>query len=120
MNLAVVGSRTFDNYELAEKLIREIVEKHNITCIVSGKAKGADTLARNYAINENLELIEYVPDWSIGRHAGILRNTKIIQDSDVVLALWDGTSKGTKDSIDKAKSFGKILYIYNTTTNTFI
>jgi len=51
-----------------------------------------------------------LPDYkSYGRYAPIRRNTDIINNSDYILALWDGNSKGTQDSIKKAKNLNKIV-----------
>lgn len=103
MKVAVIGSRTFDDYEL----MKIILDKFDITLIVSGGAKGADKLSEKYALEKNIPVQIFKPDWSIGRHAGFLRNTTIIEYSDFVVAFWDGKSKGTLDSINKAKKLNK-------------
>jgi hypothetical protein len=57
-----------------------------------------------------LELIVFRPDYKrYGRGAPIVRNKQIVQESDLVLAFWDGKSRGTKSSIDFAKNAGKKL-----------
>lgn len=103
MKCAVIGSRGFNDYEL---LKREL-SAGDISVIVSGGAKGADKLAEKFAKEFNISTEVYLPDWSLGRHAGFLRNTQIIEAADVVVAFWDGISNGTKDSITKAKKAGK-------------
>lgn len=92
MILAVVGSRTFTNYQL----LTQTLDNYQITEIVSGGAFGADTL------EHNIKLTVLKPNWSIGRHAGLLRNSDIVNHADQVIAFWDGQSKGTLDSINKA------------------
>lgn len=111
MKYAVIGSRTFDNYEL----MRTELDKYDITVVVSGGAKGADKLSEQYASERNLKTEIYKPDWSLGKHAGFLRNKTIVDNSDVVVAFWDGASKGTKNSIDYATKTGKdvIIIRYN-------
>ena len=65
-------------------------------------------MAKQWAKDNNIEIVEYLPDYSkYQRAAPIKRNTLIVEEADVVIAFWDGKSKGTKDSINKAKSLGK-------------
>lgn len=76
--------------------------------IISGGAKGADTLARQFANEHNLELIEFIPDYKkYGRTAPLLRNKLIVEACDCLLAFWDGKSKGTKATLDYAEKLGK-------------
>jgi len=57
--------------------------------------------------------LEFLPDYKLhGKKAPLERNTQIVQYSDILYAFWDGRSKGTKDSIDKAKAMGKKVFIY--------
>ena len=77
-----------------------------------GGAKGADTLAAQFATEMDIPLLVFKPDYQkYGRGATLVRNTQIIENADVVFAFWDGQSKGTKDSITKAKKLQKELYI---------
>ena len=108
MKVAVIGSRGFNNYEL----LKDTLSKINITLLVSGGAMGADTLGEQYAKENDIETKIFLPDWEKhGRSAGMLRNTDIINESEVVIAFWDGSSKGTLDSINKAKKLNKKLII---------
>lgn len=104
MKLAVVGSRTFNDYSLLCEYLDKIHEREPITHIVSGGAKGADKLSEKWAVEHDIETIIFIPDWgTFGRKAGFMRNQDIITTSDKVLALWDGESAGTKNSIELAK-----------------
>lgn len=111
MKLAVIGSRGFDDYQL----VCDILSKYkNITTIVSGGARGADSLAARYAHEHGIDLIEYIPEWEkLGRKAGHIRNQYIIDASDRVVAFWDMKSTGTKDSIKKANKQNKPIEIVN-------
>ncbi len=114
MKIAIIGSRTFTNYQLLEDIVDQYknVNQVHYTAVVSGGAKGADTLAERYAEKNNLKKIIYYPDWDrYGKKAGFLRNTTIIEDADVVFAFWDGHSMGTLDSINKAKERNKTVII---------
>ncbi len=109
MKVAIVGSRGFTNYQLLKKYMDECGLK--ITAIISGGAAGADSLARRYAKENNIELVEFKADWSQGKGAGYKRNVDIINNSDWVFAFWDHSSKGTKHSIDISKKFKKPIEI---------
>jgi len=104
LKLAVVGSRSFDNYFIMEQTLTP----HLPFVLVSGGAKGADSLAERFAQENDLETIIHFPEWKkYGRRAGYVRNTFIVRDCDKLVAFWDEKSKGTKMTIDLAKEKGK-------------
>ncbi len=113
MYIAIVGSRSFSDYELFTEKMIELLVVNTImpTKIISGGAKGVDTLAEQFAEQFNIPTEIIKPDWTLGRGAGMIRNSEIIKNANVVVAFWDGKSKGTADSINKAKRGNKILYI---------
>lgn len=98
MKVAVVGSRNIYVRDL-EKYLPE-----NVTEIISGGAKGVDTSAKEYAILNSIKLTEFLPEYSkYGRSAPLKRNITIIENADLVLAFWDGSSRGTKYVIDQCR-----------------
>jgi len=108
MKIAVVGSRNFHDYELLKKTLTE----YEITSIVSGGANGADSLGERYADEHNIPTMIFKPDWKrFGRGAGRIRNKTIVENADLVIAFWDGLSKGTQMSIEIAKKVNKPLRI---------
>lgn len=110
MIYAVIGSRDFDNYSI----LRRVLKKHYITQIVSGGATGADTLGARYAQENKIPLIVFKPDWiNRPKTGGFFRNKEIIRSVDVVIAFWNGISRGTKDSLDHAKKLKKKVIIVN-------
>lgn len=112
MKLGVVGSRNITSKELVFKVINGIDKLSSITCIVSGGAKGVDNLAEQWANENQKDLIIHLPDLkNYGLRGLFIRNQRIIDDSDVVVAIWDGKSKGTLDSINKARKSGKRYYV---------
>ena len=114
MKLAVVGSRTFNDYELLCKYLNTIHAKEPISYIVSGGAKGADRMGERWAKENGVETIIFIPDWEKhGRKAGFLRNQDIINEADKVIAFWDTISNGTKNSIELAKRQGKKCLVIN-------
>ncbi len=114
MKLAVIGSRTFDDYKILCVVIDQLKEVFPISTIVTGGAKGADSLAEKYAYHNKLALEIYKPDWEqYGKSAGFIRNSTIWDNSDMGIAFWDGMSKGTAHSFNIAKKQNKKLYIFN-------
>lgn len=76
--------------------------------IVSGCAWGADMAGESYAEDKRLPIKRFPADWGKhGKRAGYLRNLAMVQYADAVLALWDGTSRGTKLTIELAEKAGK-------------
>ena len=108
MKVAVIGSRTFSDY----KLVKETLSTINITLLVSGGAMGADSLGEQYANLNKIPTKIFYPDWKkYGKKAGFIRNSDIIKESEMVIAFWDGKSKGTLDSIKKAEELNKNILI---------
>lgn len=116
MKVAIVGTRNEKkiSYEEFVGKLEAILKLYEIvpTRIVSGGAKGVDSYARQYANEKKLPLTEYLPQYErYGRSAPLVRNTLIVEDADVVIAFPSETSKGTRDSIKKAKDRGKRTYV---------
>lgn len=98
MKVAVIGSRGLVVENLGDYLPSETTE------IVSGGARGIDGCAREYALRHGLKLTEYLPEYDrYGRAAPLKRNITIIESADMVLAFWDGKSRGTRYVIDNCK-----------------
>lgn len=112
MKLAIIGSRTFTDSELAWNTYKNLPFLDQVTQIVSGGAKGADSIAELLAKWSGKEMIVYYPDWDkYGKQAGFIRNRLVINDSDCVLAFWDLKSKGTLNSIQLATKKGIPVHI---------
>ena len=98
MKVAVIGSRGLAVNNLGKYLPSETAE------IVSGGAVGVDSSAREYAQANGIKLTEFLPEYDkYGRSAPLKRNITIIEYADVVLAFWDGKSRGTKYVIDNCR-----------------
>lgn len=111
--LAIVGSRNFTDYNTLKLFILKSVNLSIFDTIISGGARGADTLAEQFAKEFSLKLEVYKPNWDKeGKIAGFIRNQKIIDNADACVAFLIDNSKGTMDSILKAKKKGIPLHIW--------
>ena len=107
MRVAVIGSRELLVDNLEDYLPKETTE------IISGGARGVDASAKDYALQHGLKLTEYLPEYArYGRAAPLKRNITIIENADLVLAFWDGASRGTKYVIDNCKKRNIPVKIY--------
>jgi hypothetical protein len=112
--LLIAGSRSFNNYDIAKKCLdKEIGELPII--VISGTAKGADSMGEQWANEHNFEIKRYKPEWdTLGRKAGILRNIEMynfIKEKEFakIIIFWDGQSRGAMHMIKTAAN-GKIPY----------
>ena len=116
MRIIIAGSRDIpDPYtHVCEAIAKCIfVPKINLT-IISGGARGIDRAGELFAQNHGFSCERYIPDWSLGKMAGILRNAQMIKEGkpDALIAVWDGVSRGTADMITKMTKHGGHIYVH--------
>jgi hypothetical protein len=114
--LAIVGCRNYSEYSQFKDKMNEWVQNNNIniTTIVSGGATGADSLAEKYANENGIPMIIHNADWKKhGKAAGPMRNTLIVNECDMLIAFPSKNSKGTWNSVNKAKTQTKHVTIFN-------
>jgi len=104
MKVAIIGSRNI-NLDVVLDFIPEQ--------IISGGAKGIDQKAKEYALKNNIDYLEIKPNYLKypSKVAPLKRNEVIVNIADLIIAYWDGKSKGTKYVIDYCKKIGKELKI---------
>jgi hypothetical protein len=126
VKVVVAGSRGFSDYELLKDQLTDILsgivlnEDSDIEFeIVSGGARGADKLGERFAKEGDLKLVEIHADWKgVGKQAGMLRNIEMAKyasesDKGVLVAFWDGVSRGTEQMIRMAEKYYLDIYIIN-------
>lgn len=109
MKTIIAGSRTIRNYRLVEDVILSC--PWSISTIISGMARGVDTMAVQFAHEYNYPLLSMPADWSQGRGAGYTRNIRMAEQANGLIAIWDGQSRGTKHMIDIARLSGLRIHI---------
>jgi len=111
MKYAVVGSRTCTSPRKVFPVLRRLLSPGDI--IISGGAKGVDSLAEVYAKDNDHTIIVHKAQWGLhGKAAGPIRNKQIVEDCDEVIAFWDGSSRGTRNTLGLAKETRKPIHVF--------
>lgn len=106
MRIAIIGSRGLKVNNIGKYL------PNGVTEIVSGGAKGIDSCAAEYARENEIPLVEFLPEYSLyGKVAPLKRNEQIAKYADEGIAFWDGASRGTKYTINIFQKLGKKIKI---------
>lgn len=106
MKLLIAGSRSITSFDLSPYVPDEV------DLIITGGAKGIDTLAEAYAKERGIPTVTVKPCYErYGRAAPILRDEEMVDLADAVLVIWDGTSRGSKHTADYARKQGKPLTV---------
>ena len=104
--IIIAGGRDFMDYNLLKEKVNKILQEKRVShkiVIISGCARGADTLGLRYASENAFDVEEYPANWDkYGKKAGYMRNVEMAENADALIAFWDGKSKGTKHMIDIA------------------
>ena len=113
MKIIIAGSRTIINMNLLIKAIK--LSSFEITStdeIVSGGARGIDSLGEKYAKQHNIKLTIFKPNWNkYGIKGGVIRNTQMSRYADCAIVVHCG-SKGSIDMINKIKKLNKPVFEY--------
>lgn len=107
VKVIIAGSRSFGDYDwlcdICDSILERLSEQHEIV-VLSGGAKGSDTMGELYAKERGYIFKRFPPDWNrFGRAAGPIRNRDMADNADILIAFWDGKSLGTKSMIDIAE-----------------
>ena len=106
MKLLIAGSRSITSFDLSPYVPDEV------DLIITGGAKGIDTLAEAYAKERGIPTLTVKPRYEkYGRAAPILRDEEMVDMADAVLVIWDGVSRGSKHTADYARKKGKPLVV---------
>src|SRR5262245_24499598 len=107
MRVLVCGGRDYaDSQTLADTMSRLRAER-GISVVIAGGARGADTLAEEWAKANGIECIVFHADWAtLGRSAGPIRNKRMLDEGrpDLVVAFPGG--RGTSDMTRRALDAG--------------
>ncbi len=106
--VAIIGSRSLTDIDIKKHLPKECRE------IISGGAKGVDSIAADFSMTNGIKLTVILPQYEkYGRGAPIVRNKQIVDSADMVIAFWDGKSRGTLSVIEYCKKQKKEFLLIN-------
>ena len=105
LKVIIAGGRNFSNDKILKQTCDNILQgQPNIEIVSGAHYKGADKLGEQYAKERNYQLTKFPANWNTyGRAAGPKRNQQMANYADVLIAFWDGKSKGTLNMINEAK-----------------
>lgn len=124
MRVLVCGGRDYADYFRLSNVLDDIAQEYSVyynpddnwlpsdLIIISGKAKGADQMAIDWAVCNYCTFEEYPALWEIhGKKAGPIRNQQMLDTGiDLVIAFPGGV--GTKDMVRRATKAGvKVIKI---------
>ena len=104
----ICGSRSIKNLQISR-----YIRPESCAAIVHGGAMGTDVIADSWAKANSLETVIYKPNYKVyGKRAPLVRDKEMVDFCDVVIAFWDGKSRGTKYTFDYAKKIGRKVIIH--------
>lgn len=115
LRIAIVGSRNCGPAMQRIVEIRDVLRSYGqVVTVVSGGARGIDSLAELVAKQLGFPTRVYPADWNrLGKSAGFQRNEQIVLGCDELHAWWDGESKGTENTISLARVHQKKHFIHD-------
>ena len=109
MKVIIAGPRSFHDHHFIYKKLEQVVDEHKwiVDEVVSGGAIGTDEVGENWAKYKQIDIRIFPAKWNTeGRGAGHIRNKRMAEYADALIAFWDGESTGTNNMINQAKKQG--------------
>ena len=106
LRVAVTGGRDFSNKHVVWETLDYIHNERGISELVHGGARGADTIAGEWAKHRGVKVSVFLPEWDkLGKRAGIVRNQVMLDQSPDVVVAYPG-GRGTGHMVSSAKRQG--------------
>lgn len=124
MRLIIAGSRSITDIDtLKDAFGSSPFEWEDVDVLVNGDADGVDSLAQDMVEDKEIELDTYPAEDFIDKApspkvAPLIRNSRMAEEADALLAVWNGESSGTEDMIDKARKEELDISIHRTDTTS--
>lgn len=115
MKVIVAGGRDFVDSDRMHSELVALCKAGHIDAdatLVCGMARGADITAFHLWNQYGNPVINKPADWdTYGKSAGYVRNKEMGREADVLVAFWDGESRGTGHMISFMQSLNKPVYV---------
>ena len=119
MKTIIEGSRTITDYAVVEQAIKE--SEFKITTVISGMARGVDTLGERWAHENNIDIILCPANWKkYGKKAGYIRNAEMADIAEALIVIIENNSRGSSHMLTIAQDRELLIYskhINNTDEN---
>ena len=117
MKTIIAGHRDYQNYEEMKSVLDAYHKETPITEVVSGKARGADTMGEWWAKQNNIPVQPFPAEWNkYGKAAGPIRNkqmAKYAAPDGALVAFLAPNSVGTKNMIEQATFYKLKIKVVN-------
>jgi hypothetical protein len=111
LRVAIVGSRHFAEPDRVTEYVNSLPARASI---ITGSASGVDAAATRAARAKGIP-VQVMPasfEEASDASKAAARNQRLIDACDVLVAFWDGSSKGTRATVDRALDSGKEVHIF--------
>lgn len=117
IRVIVCGDREYSDYEVFKSQLSQVLAEYENVTLVSGHAKGVDTMAERYALEKNIPIKVFPAEWKkYGKSAGPIRNATMLkyalEQTAIVVAFWNGSSRGTGNMLKQAKGAGVECHLF--------
>jgi len=111
MRVGIVGSRHFPELERVAEYVRSLPAT---TSLVTGSASGVDATATRAARDKGLPVRVLGASFEEAADAGsaMERNQRLVGSCDVLVAFWDGSSPGTRRTVERALDSGREVHVF--------
>lgn len=113
MRIGISGSRSITDekwvYDNLDTILDPIAERGDKPVILSGGAKGVDDITVAYSAKRKYDHILFKPYHLVDTKEPyrakffFARNKQIVDNSDLVIIMWDGKSSGTRFTLEYAE-----------------
>lgn len=111
MRIAIIGSRDYPDLEQVRRYVATLPPD---AIILTGGAHGVDKVAEQEARRHGLQCAVFIAEWDAqGKIANLRRNREIVEHCDMLVAFWDGRSRGTAETIRLAEDMGKPVEVFS-------
>ena len=111
MRVAIVGSRHFADPARVVDYVKSLPARASI---ITGSASGVDAAATKAAREKGIP-VQVIPasfEELADPSKSAARNQRLVDACDVLVAFWDGSSKGTRNTVERALDSGKEVHVF--------
>jgi predicted Rossmann fold nucleotide-binding protein DprA/Smf involved in DNA uptake len=111
LKVAIVGSRRFSAPDRVTEYVHDLPGSASI---ITGSASGVDAAATK-AARERGMAVQVMPasfDELADSTKAAARNQRLVNACDLLVAFWDGSSTGTRETVDRALDSGKEVHVF--------